>query len=193
MKDSRSADDSKTEAGSTRKYCVHQKANTMRADAILGLVRRLIAHEARASQHQNDPGQDQEPIRQNQEAVERVLNKLRLHLSKTIGQEGFRTLLARALTLTTPQFPNLGSIQINADGSLNGMPGTAGVHSKITQNEAQNTQSYETPSTAIIANPTEGATALLAHLIALLVTFIGEDLTLRILSTLWPELAFIEN
>lgn len=170
----------------------------MRANAILGLVRRLIAHEARASQHQNDPGQDQEPIRQNQEAVERVLNKLHLHLSKTIGQEGFRTLLARALALTTPQFSNLGSIQINADGSVNGLPVTAGAHSKITQNEAQNTQSYETPSnetpsTATTADSTEGTTALLAHLIALLVIFIGEDLTLRILSTLWPEVAFIET
>lgn len=174
----------------------------MRADAILGLVRRLIAHESRASQNQELIRQNQESVvllqeaqiqEAQTEAVERALNKLRLHLSKTIGQEGFRTLLARALALTTPQFPNLGSIQINADGSLNGLPGTAGAHSKITQNEAQSTQSYETPSTATMANPIEGATALLAHLIALLVTFIGEDLTLRILSALWPELAFIET
>ena len=30
--------------------------------------------------------------------------------------------------------------------------------------------------------------ALLAHFLGLLITFIGEDLTLRILSTVWPEL-----
>ncbi len=35
----------------------------------------------------------------------------------------------------------------------------------------------------------EGVVALLAQLLTLLLSFIGEDLTLRLLGAVWPELA----
>lgn len=142
----------------------------MRANTILGLVRRLLTLEAAESQ-------DQEAVIG---AAERVSEKLRAHLSKRIGHEGFRTLLARALTLTIAQFPSMNAVQVSSDGSLVGLRVAAGhglqkAPSDVTQQDAQ--------------DAVEGAVALVAHLLALLFNFIGEDLTLRILSTVSPGLA----
>ncbi len=137
----------------------------MRVTAMLGLARRLLIHEA-------GEGQDQEP---SLGAAERILDKLRLHLSKRIGQEGFRTLLARALTLTTVRFPHLGAIRVGTDGSLIGLPEVAG------------SGSQETPNNVTQEDFVEGAIALVSQLLGLLATFIGEDITLRILTAVWPE------
>jgi hypothetical protein len=131
----------------------------MRATAIQSLVQQLLTQETTQSQ-------DQDFFLA---ATERVLDKLHLHLSKRIGQEGFRTLLARALVLTSVQFAALSGLQVAADGSLAGLRGTA---------EADE------------AEIAEGAAALISQLIALLTTFIGEDLTLRILGVAWPEMAW---
>ncbi len=139
----------------------------MRAIDIQGLVRRLLTHEAAESR-------DQEALLQ---AAERVSDKLRAHLSRRIGQEGFRTLLARALTLMTVQFPHLGAVRVEANGSLVGLHGAAVPGGQ----ETRDTEPWE--------DPVEGAVALIAHLLALLMTFIGEDLTRHILSAVWPELA----
>ncbi len=137
----------------------------MRVTAMLELARRLLIHEA-------GEGQDQET---SMGAAERILDKLRLHLSKRIGQEGFRTLLARALTLTTVRFPHLGAIRVGTDGSLIGLPEVAG------------SGSQETPNNVIQEDFVEGAIALVSQLLGLLATFIGEDITLRILTAVWPE------
>lgn len=136
----------------------------MRATAIMGLVRRLLTHEAAG-------GQEQEALI---EATERASDKLRAHLSKRIGQEGFRTLLARALTLTTTNFPHLSAVRVGADGSLVGLRGA--------MSRVQETQGATV----------EGAVALVAQFLALLISFIGEDLTLRLLSAVWSELALDE-
>lgn len=140
----------------------------MRANAILRLVRRLLTHEAAETQ-------DQDAL---MAAAERASDKLRAHLSKRIGQEGFRTLLSRALALTTVQFPHLSAVRVGADGALVGLRGAANRGSPEARDR-------ETQETAV-----EEAVALLAHFLGLLVTFIGEDLTLRLLSTVWPELAW---
>jgi len=143
----------------------------MRAIAILDLVRRLLTLEAAESQ-------EQESVIG---AAERVSDKLRAHLSNRIGQEGFRTLLARALTLATVQFPHLKVVRVGADGSLAGLRVTAGPDSP------------ETGARVAQQETVEGAVALLGHLLALLFTFIGEDLTLRILGTVSPRLALTEQ
>jgi len=139
----------------------------MRAITRVALVRRLLTLEAVGSQ-------DQEAL---VAAAERVLDRLRAHLSQRIGQEGFRTLLARALTLTTPRFPRLKAVRVEADGSLSGLRRAADAGPQEAQDDV-------TPQEAV-----EGTTALAAHLIELLITFIGEDLTLRILSTVSPTLS----
>ncbi len=142
----------------------------MRAIAIMGLVRRLLTLEAAESQ-------DQDSVIG---AAERVSDKLRAHLSKRIGQEGFRTLLARALTLTTAQFPHLSAVQVGADGSLTGLRRAAGAGLQ------------KPPDNVTQQDAVEGAVALLAHLLGLLISFIGEDLTLRLLSTVSSGLAIPE-
>ncbi len=144
-----------------------QKADTMRAVTLLGLARRLLTHEAADSLGQE----------YRLEAAGAACEKLRIYLSKLIGQEGFRTLLVRALTLTTVQFPRLSAVHVGADGSLAGLRVAAGIDSQEPQDDTAREDTVE------------GAVALVAHLLALLVTFIGEDLTRRILGTVWPDFA----
>ena len=76
-------------------------------------------------------------------------------------------LLARALAVATTRFPYLSAVRVGADGSLAGLRVAAGAHSQAAS---------------------EGAVAIMANLLGLLITFIGEDLTLRLLSTAWPGL-----
>lgn len=142
----------------------------MRTNAILGLVRRLLTLEAAESQ-------DQESVIG---AAERVAVKLRAHLSKRIGQEGFRTLLARALTLTTANFPHLSAVRVGEDGSLVGLRVATGASLQ------------KTPDNVTQQDAVEGAVALVAHLLELLIILVGEDLTLRLLSIVSPTLSLPE-
>ena len=139
----------------------------MRTIAMLDLVRRLLIHEAAESQ-------DQDSLI---EAAERVSEELRAHLSKRIGQEGFRMILARSLVLTTAQFPHLSAVRVGADGTLIGLRGAI--------SHAQEAQDKEAQGVTI-----EGAVALVAQLLALLISFIGERLTLRLLSAVQPKFAW---
>ncbi len=125
----------------------------MRVPVILNLVQRLLIIGA-AQTREAAEDQDRDSL---VAAAERVLRKLREHLSKKVGAEGSRTLLAPALTLTKARFPQLSTATVAADGSLSGL------------------------------REAEGATALVAQLLELLVTFIGEDLTWRIVTTVWPD------
>jgi hypothetical protein len=94
------------------------------------------------------------------QAVCRVCDNLRRPLSTLAGAAGFRSLLARALTLAKQESPVLGAWEVKSDGSLQVLNGDA-AHS--------------------------GA-VLIAHLIGLMITFIGESLTLRLLHDVWPDL-----
>lgn len=90
----------------------------------------------------------------------RVCEKLRLPLVTLTGSAGFNSLLSRALTLASRDTPALRTVLIKPDGSLEGMAGeTALAH-----------------------------TALVAQLLNLLFTFIGESLTMRLLHDIWPTL-----
>ena len=93
-------------------------------------------------------------------AVGRVCDKLRRPLTTLAGAAGFRSLLARALTLAKQESPALGSWEVKADGSLEGLNGEAA----------------------------QSGAVLIAHLLGLLITFIGESLTLQILHDVWLDL-----
>lgn len=91
-----------------------------------------------------------------------VIEKLNPHFGALMGAAGFRALLSRALVLANAEGAWPRELHVKADGSFEG----------LNELEAQ-------------ANPEEiaaGGIVLLALLIGLLVTFIGEDLTLRLLS-----------
>ena len=94
----------------------------------------------------------------------RVIEELRLRLIKLAGVDGFRALLSRALTLSKAEVPSLNMVQVSADGSLEGFE-----------------QSHEAGATG------QAGEILVAHLLELLVTFIGAPLTLHLVRDKWPE------
>ena len=75
-------------------------------------------------------------------------------------------LLARA------EVPALQAVQLQPDGSLEGLDALAA--------DASN-------------GGTEAAVAITAHLLGLLVTFIGEPLTLRLVREAWPDASLDES
>ena len=93
-------------------------------------------------------------------AVGRVCDKLRRPLTTLAGAAGFRSLLARALTLAKQESPVIAAWEVNSDGSLQGLNGEAA----------------------------QSGAVLIAQLIGLMITFIGESLTLRLLHDVWPDL-----
>ena len=92
-----------------------------------------------------------------------VIKELRVHLIRFAGADGFRSLLSRALTLAKAEVPSLKMVHVRPDGSLEGFDG------------------IEPPQEA------QAGMVLVAHLLELLVTFIGAPLTLRLLGDKWPE------
>jgi hypothetical protein len=101
------------------------------------------------------------PPMANGPAAFEVCEKLRQPLSKLTGAAGFRSLLVRALTLAKREGGALDAVEVKDDGSLEGLAaGTPGL----------------------------GGTLLIAQLLGLLMTFIGEALTMRLLHEIWPEL-----
>jgi hypothetical protein len=101
----------------------------------------------------------------------RVCEQMRPHLATLMGNDGFRALLARALTLAAPQASWLYSVHLNTgDGCLHGC---------------------DDVGTGLDAEAiTEAMGILVAHLLSLLVAFVGEKLTLRIVRQAWPQLPF---
>ena len=97
-------------------------------------------------------------------AASRICEKLRIPLSTLAGPVGFQALLARALTVARMETRTLSTVQVKGDGRVIGLE-------QVPSGEA-----------------TQAANALVSHLINLLVTFIGEFLTLRLLRGIWSEL-----
>jgi hypothetical protein len=95
-------------------------------------------------------------------AAFQVCEKLRHPLSTLTGAAGFRSLLVRALTLAKREASVLDVVRVKDDGSLEGL--TCGV-----------------------TEP--GGALLIGKLLDLLITFIGEALTMRLLLEIWPGLA----
>jgi len=127
------------------------------------LARRLLARElARRKNAGTDPSADPVPT------AARVCDKLRAVLVTFAGIAGFRSLLTRALTLAAVGHPELKGLRVNPDGSLSGIEdGESGEKTAATQ---------------------ECDVALVAQLLDLLVTFVGEGLTHQLVSQAWPDL-----
>ena len=90
----------------------------------------------------------------------RVCEKLRRPLVTLTGTAGFASLLSRSLTLAKRQAPVLDPVQVRPDGTLEGLVGAAA----------------------------EAHPVLVAYLLKLLITFIGETLTMRLLHDIWPDM-----
>jgi len=98
-----------------------------------------------------------------------VGEKLRPHLATLMGNTGFRALISRALALANAEVPCLRAVQVKADGALEGL---GELEAKVDPKKMA-----------------DGRVVLVAHLLGLLVAFIGEDLTLRLVCEIWPKLS----
>ena len=105
------------------------------------------------------------------EAV-RVCEKLQISLTRFAGSDGFKSLLRRALALARADVPSLQSVKLKPEGSLEGC--------EVLAVDATN------------GGP-EAAVAITAHLLGLLVTFIGKPSTLRLLREAWPDTSLNEQ
>lgn len=97
-------------------------------------------------------------------AAGRVCAKLRVRLVKLAGKAGYHSLISRAIAIAKADVRALGPVEVGLDGSLEGFD-------EIGENDA------------------EAGVAVLGHLLDLLVTFIGEPVTLGLLRAAWPEAA----
>ena len=99
------------------------------------------------------------------EAV-RVCEKLRISLTRFAGSDGFTSLMRRALALARADVPSLQIIKLKPDGSLEGC---------------------EALAVAATNGGSEAVVAIIAHLLGLLETFVGEPFTLRLVREAWPD------
>ena len=99
------------------------------------------------------------------EAV-RVCEKLRISLIRLAGVDGFAALLRRALALARAEVPALERVTVNPDCSMEGL---------------------EDLAADAAGGGADAPAAITAHLLGLLVTFVGEPLTLRLVREAWPD------
>ena len=125
------------------------------------LAKRLIAHEANECRASAPETLEAFP----------VFAKLRPNLATLMGSAGLRALLQRALALSCVAFPSLRTVNVKADGIL------------------EETQKLAPGARLHTEEVLEGRGVLLAQLLELLVTFIGESLTLQLVSELWPQVS----
>jgi hypothetical protein len=97
-------------------------------------------------------------------ATVRVYERLRRQLGSPVGVDGFQALASRALALAKSQSPRLSAVQVTANGGLQGLG----------EVESQ-TNSEEDGEAGII---------LIAQLLGLFLTFLGEATTLRLIEDL---------
>ena len=94
-----------------------------------------------------------------------VSERLRISLTRFAGAEGFASLLRRALVQARADNPRLSSLKVGSSGQLEGIETLAG-----------------DPDVAA-----EAALAITTQLLTLLVTFIGETITHKLVHEAWPQ------
>jgi len=99
-----------------------------------------------------------------EEVILRSFEKMRTHISKIMGTAGYKALLGRSLQISQNKDPALAKLNMAEDGRLEG----------VDRNEALSQVDLES------------AEILLSAFFHLLATFIGEDLTLNLLSDILP-------
>ena len=88
-----------------------------------------------------------------------------------MGVAGFQALAFRALAQTKADAPGLRSVEIAAEGTLKGLGGA------------------DSPVDIDNDSADEGGVVLIGRLLELLLIFLGEALTLNLISDLWPDAA----
>ena len=120
-------------------------------------AQRLIAHE----RQRNKSSEPNAPA-----GFGAAVEKLHRALAPVVGPLGFRSLLSRALALASDEVRWLRACHVKADGSLEYPEAMA----QLDQEEVA-----------------KGEMFLVAQLLGLLATFVGEPLALRLVQEAWPE------
>jgi hypothetical protein len=94
--------------------------------------------------------------------VARVCEKLRAPLTRLAGTAGYTCLTERAVAMARAKISSLNLVQVRSDGGLDGFD-------------------------EIVQQDPEAGVAVLVNLLSLLVTFIGEPLTLGLVRNAWPD------
>jgi hypothetical protein len=102
--------------------------------------------------------------------MEASCRRLHARLDPLIGVGGFRALLARALHLATKEFPWLDAVRVEEHPAC----GLKGLREAVKGLDASSVN--------------EAFALVLANIIWLLVTFIGEDIALGLVREVWPEM-----
>ena len=118
------------------------------------LARSLVASETNA----NTTSLQAEP------ATVRVYERLRRQLAASVGADGFQALASRALALAKSESPRLSAVKVTANGGLRGL---GEVESQTGEDEDG-----------------EAGIILIAQLLGLFLTFMGEATTLRLIEDL---------
>ena len=130
--------------------------------SLTDFAQRLFVHEAGAGQHTQDLA----------DAMERACQGLHKRLSPLVSVAGFNALFDRAVTLAAREFSFLAAVGplTTPTCSLDGLR-----------------QAVEGREPAEVA---DALVAILANFLWLLVTFIGENLGLRKVREVWPDVPF---
>ena len=97
-------------------------------------------------------------------ATVRVYERLRRQLGAPVGVDGFQALASRALALAKSESPRLGAVQLTANGGLRGL------------GEVESQTNTDVDG--------DVGTILIAQLLGLFLTFLGEATTLRLIEDL---------
>lgn len=132
-----------------------------RTPAVDDLARRLLEHERGGAG-------DGEPLAS---PVERACHKLAGELEALVGRGGVCALFGRAVGLSKRDFPYLAAIRLEPDSPFS----FEALHESL---RGRGAAEVEAASTTLVAN-----------LLGLLVNLLGEDLGLRPVMSVWPNLS----
>ena len=139
------------------------------APGMRDLAHRLLTYEAGS-------GKNSEPI---ESPTLRVYEKLRQSLSVFAGVAAFQSLALRALTQAKSEAPGLWAVKVEADGTLQGLG----------ENRPQPVE-FQPQIGADMDQASEEGVIFIARLLGLLLVFLGEAITMRLVQSVWPDAAF---
>jgi hypothetical protein len=106
------------------------------------------------------------------QAAARICAKLRQPISQLAGAGGYSSLLSRAVSLAKAELPSLANVCVGHEGTLEGI-------NDFDQSDCD--------------GASKAAVLLVSHFLNLLITFIGEPLTVALLEDAWPDESFARN
>jgi hypothetical protein len=152
--DAADADENGVESPSRRE---RKKIEDAARSRLNNLAHKILMHEFSMGR----PGETAAPL------IFKVCDKFRSPMQTLTGENGFRSILGRALVLARSEVVWFGTVNISATGFFAGL---RQAESRLTREEI-----------------VRGETVLIAHLLGLLFTFIGDQMTRMLLQDIWPE------